>query len=169
YLFHYVYEDEIVYLCITDDEFDRSIAFCFLNDIKRRFQNCYGSRALTALPYAMNSEFSRVLASQMKHYSDNPDVNKIARAQGALDELKEVMVQNIDSVTNRGEKLELLVDKTNNLNSASVSFRKTSKNLARSMCLKNVKITVITIFVLLIVLYIIISASCGGLGWSNCV
>ena len=32
-----------------------------------RFQMQYGVRAQTALPYAMNSEFSRTLASQMVH------------------------------------------------------------------------------------------------------
>ncbi|GBO07806.1 Vesicle-associated membrane protein 7, partial [Araneus ventricosus] len=36
YLFHYILEDEIIYLCITDDDFDRSHAFSFLNEIKRR-------------------------------------------------------------------------------------------------------------------------------------
>ncbi len=30
-----------------------------------RFQMTYGDRAMTALPYAMNSEFSKVLAAQM--------------------------------------------------------------------------------------------------------
>ncbi|CAL1291226.1 unnamed protein product [Larinioides sclopetarius] len=173
YLFHYILEDDIIYLCITDDDFDRSHAFSFLNEIKRsfkeRFRNAYGSRALTALPYAMNSEFSRILASQMKHFSDNKDVDRLSKVQGEIDELTEIMVQNIDSVANRGERLELLVDKTENLNSASVTFRKTSKNLARSMCIKNVKITVIIVLVMLVILYIIVSASCGGLSWPNCV
>ncbi|GFU05815.1 vesicle-associated membrane protein 7 [Nephila pilipes] len=169
YLFHYIYEEDIIYLCITDDDFDRSHAFSFLNEIKRRFKNAYGARALTALPYAMNSEFSRILASQMKHFSESKDVDKLSRVQGEIDELTEIMVQNIDSVANRGERLELLVDKTENLNSASVTFRKTSKNLARSMCIKNVKITVIIIVVMLVILYIIVSASCGGLSWPNCV
>lgn len=33
-----------------------------------RFQTQYGVRAQTALPYAMNSEFSRVMATQMVGY-----------------------------------------------------------------------------------------------------
>lgn len=169
YLFHYIYEDEIIYLCITEDDFDRSRAFAFLNEVKRRFKIAYGTRALTALPYAMNSEFSRVLATQMKHFSESRDVDKMSRVQGEIEELTEIMVQNIDSVANRGEKLELLVDKTANLTSASVTFRTTSKNLARSMCIKNVKITVIIILVMVVILYIIVSASCGGLSWPNCV
>ncbi|DAA13239.1 TPA: vesicle-associated membrane protein 7-like [Bos taurus] len=65
YLFHYICQDRIVYLCITDDDFERSRAFNFLNEIKKRFQTTYGSRAQTALPYAMNSEFSSVLAAQL--------------------------------------------------------------------------------------------------------
>lgn len=46
-------------------DFERSRAFNFLNEIKKRFQTTYGSRAQTALPYAMNSEFSSVLAAQL--------------------------------------------------------------------------------------------------------
>uniref|UniRef100_A0A8C9FV02 AP-3 complex subunit delta-1 n=1 Tax=Pavo cristatus TaxID=9049 RepID=A0A8C9FV02_PAVCR len=65
YLFHYICQDRIIYLCITDDDFERSRAFNFLNEIKKRFQTTYGSRAQTALPYAMNSEFSSVLAAQL--------------------------------------------------------------------------------------------------------
>ncbi|MBN3279214.1 VAMP7 protein, partial [Polyodon spathula] len=65
YLFHYICQDRIIFLCITDDDFERSRAFNFLNEIKKRFQTTYGSRAQTALPYAMNSEFSSLLAAQM--------------------------------------------------------------------------------------------------------
>lgn len=84
YLFHYVCENGLIYLCISDDvsvrifklnafndvtvtfqEFERSRAFGFLNQIKKRFQTTYGRRAHTALPYAMNSDFSMVLAAEM--------------------------------------------------------------------------------------------------------
>jgi uncharacterized membrane protein YdcZ (DUF606 family) len=39
-----------------------------LNEVKKRFQTTYGSRAQTALPYAMNSEFSSVLAAQLVRF-----------------------------------------------------------------------------------------------------
>lgn len=169
YLFHYNLDDGIIYLCITDDEFERSRAFLFLSEIKRRFQSTYGTRVQTALPYAMNSDFSRILATQMKHYSESKEVDSVARVQGELDELKDIMVKNIDSVANRGERLELLVDKTENLGASSVMFRKTSRNLARSMLLKNIKITIIIVVVIIIILYFIVSAACGGLNWKNCV
>lgn len=54
-----------MYTLVTLQDFERSRAFSFLNEVKKRFQTTYGSRAQTALPYAMNSEFSSVLAAQL--------------------------------------------------------------------------------------------------------
>ncbi|XP_064637573.1 vesicle-associated membrane protein 7-like [Lineus longissimus] len=167
YLFHYICEDRIIYLCITDDDFERSRAFLFLNDIKRRFQTQYGSRAQTALPFAMNSEFSRSLAAQIRHYSENRHVeqDQVAKVQGEVEELKGIMVKNIDNIAARGERLELLVDKTEDLSSSSISFKKTSRHLARSLWIKNIKLTVIIVLVVIIIIYFIVSAACGGLDW----
>uniref|UniRef100_A0A8C4NKI8 Vesicle-associated membrane protein 7 n=1 Tax=Eptatretus burgeri TaxID=7764 RepID=A0A8C4NKI8_EPTBU len=164
YLFHYISQDRIVYLCITDDDFERSKAFAFLTEVERRFRTTYGSRAQTALPYAMSSEFSSVLASQMRYHSD-----KITQVQGQVDELKGIMVKNIDLIADRGEKLELLINKTESLVDSSVTFKRSSRNLARAMCLKNVKFIAVIVVVALIILYFIVCAACGGMAWQQCV
>ncbi|XP_019868997.1 vesicle-associated membrane protein 7 [Aethina tumida] len=169
YLFHYICENRVVYMCITDDEFERSRAFLFLNEVKRRFLSMYGPNVQTAIAYAMNSEFSKILATEMKHYSESHDVDTIAKVHSELDELKNIMVKNIDNVSMRGERLELLVNKAENLNSGSVTFRTTSRNLARSMFWKNVKLYVIIGLVITVIIYIIISFACGGLLWKGCV
>ncbi|XP_012278331.1 vesicle-associated membrane protein 7 isoform X2 [Orussus abietinus] len=168
YLFHYISEDFLVYMCITDDDFQRSRAFLYLNEIKRRFQASYGHSAQNAMAYAMNIEFSRVLANEMKHYSESKELDTLSKVHGEFDELKDIMVKNIDNIAMRGERLELLVNKTENLTANSVTFRKTSRNLARSLFWKNVKLYVIIGFVLTVVVYIIVSISCGGLLWQSC-
>lgn len=169
YLFHYICENRIIYMCITDDEFERSRAFLYLNEIKRRFQTAYGFRADTALAYAMNTEFSQVLANEMRYYSESREIDTISRVHGELDELKNIMVKNIDNVAMRGERLELLVNKTENLSASSVTFRKTSRNLARSMFWKNVKLYVIIGVVIMLIVYFIVSMACGGLAWQKCI
>ncbi|XP_043188705.1 vesicle-associated membrane protein 7-like [Amphibalanus amphitrite] len=166
YLFHYVTEAGVIYLCITDDAFERSRAFSFLLELKKRFTTVYGYRLHSALPYAMNSEFSPLMASEMRRYSESRST--LAKAQADMDELKEIMVQNIDSIASRGERLELLVSKTENLSANSVSFRSTSRNLARAMWWKNVKIIVACAVVCLLVLYGIVTYACGGFKWSKC-
>ncbi|XP_033290028.1 vesicle-associated membrane protein 7-like [Orcinus orca] len=168
YLFHYICQDRIVYLCITDDDFERSRAFNFLNEIKR-FQTTYGSRAQTVLPYAMNSEFSSVLAAQPKHHSENKGLDKVMETQAQVDELKGIMVRNIDLVAQQGKRLELLIDKTENLVDSSVTFETTSGNLAQAMCVKNLKLTIFIIILSVIFIYIIVSPLCGGFTWPSCV
>ncbi|XP_065058360.1 vesicle-associated membrane protein 7-like [Rhopilema esculentum] len=164
YLFHYIIEKQITYLCITDDDFERSKAFSFLSEVKKRFLRTYQARAQTALPYAMQSEFSRVLASQMRHYSDpmtSRETSSMTRVEEELDELKGIMVKNIDSIVQRGERLELLVEKTEDLNATSLTFKKSSRGLARAMCIKNIKLIILISIIGIVVIYFIVSFACG--------
>jgi len=50
---------------ILFQDFQRSRAFLYLNEIKRRFLAVYGPGAQTAVAYAMNTEFGHVLANEM--------------------------------------------------------------------------------------------------------
>lgn len=168
YLFHYINENGVIYMCITDDEFERSRAFLYLNEIKRRFCSTYGLTSDHAIAYAMNSEFSAVLANEMKHYSESNDIDTIAKVHGELDELKDIMVKNVDNIASRGERLDLLIDKTTNLSNNATTYRMASRNLARALFWKNVKIYVFIGITIIVILYIIISISCGGLAWQKC-
>jgi len=47
----------------------------------------YGRVAFTALAYAMNDEFSRVLHQQMEYFSSKPNVDAINRVKGEISEV----------------------------------------------------------------------------------
>ena len=55
----------MIYLCMSDEQFPRRIAFAFLADIKTRFMSMYRNTFKTAMAFGMNEEFSRVLQRQM--------------------------------------------------------------------------------------------------------
>ncbi|XP_076619229.1 vesicle-associated membrane protein 7 [Colletes latitarsis] len=170
YLYHYICYNNIIYMCITDNEFQKTRAFMYLTEIKKMFLTIYGDGAQTAVAYAMNTEFSEVLDNQMKYYHEsNKNIDMLSKVHGDIDELKDIMVTNIDTLKMRGERLDLLVCKTENLSANSVTFRKTSRNLARSLFWKNVKIYVIIGTILIVVIYVMVSISCGGLAWQKCV
>jgi len=168
HIFHYLVFNQITYLCMADEEFGRRIPFAFLEDIKNRFVAQYGERGKTALAYAMNSDFSRVLQNLMDYYSNNPSADKLNRLKGEVDEVKSVMVQNIEKVLERGEKIELLVDKTDSLSQNAFKFKKQSTQLKRAMWWKNVKLMALIIFLILVVIYIIVAIACGGLAFQSC-
>lgn len=61
-----------------------------------RFQTTYGTRAQTALPYAMNSDFSVVMAAEMKAFSEPArETDRLSRVQGQVEDLRQIMVRNI--------------------------------------------------------------------------
>ncbi|KAG0238937.1 hypothetical protein BGW42_000099 [Actinomortierella wolfii] len=162
YLFHYICEDGLTYMCMADDTFGRRIPFAFLQDIKERFLAQYPrERALNAVvPYGMN-EFSKTIAKQMEYFSTNPNADRIKQVQGEIEQVKDVMVHNIERVLERGERIELLVDKTDNLNHQAYAFKKRSTALKRSMWWKNVKLMAILIFVMIVISYLIVASVCG--------
>ncbi|RKP12125.1 vesicle-associated membrane protein [Piptocephalis cylindrospora] len=168
YLFHYISERGIVYLCMADESFGRRIPFAFLEDVKHRFTETYTTHeADAALAYGLN-EFARVLADRMIYFSNDPESDNFRRVQGEIDQVKEVMVQNIERVLERGERIDLLVDKTDNLNQAAFAFRKRSTALKRAMWWKNAKLMIMLAFVALMGIYCIICAACGFPSWDHC-
>ena len=49
--------------------------------------------------------------------------SKIEQIQDQLADVKEIMAQNIEEILNRGENLEVLVEKSEDLNATSYIFR----------------------------------------------
>jgi vesicle-associated membrane protein 7 len=54
------------------------------------------------------------------------------------------MVQNIDSILQRGERLDLLVDKTDTLAGQAYAFRRGARSVRRQQWWKNTRITFLT-------------------------
>ena len=96
-------------------------------------QESHADKARTALAYAMNEDFSRVLSKQMEYFSLGGGQDKVDKVKAEMDDVKNVMVDNIEKVLKRGEKIELLVDKTDNLNQQSIRFKKHSTQLKQAM------------------------------------
>ncbi|KAF5938380.1 hypothetical protein HYC85_022639 [Camellia sinensis] len=138
YIFHVKRTDGLTVLCMADDTAGRRIPFTFLEDIHQRFVRTYG-RATHA--YAMNDEFSRVLSQQMEYYSNDPNADRINRLKGEMSQVRNVMIENIDKVLERGDRLELLVDKTANMQGNTFRFRKQARRFRNTVWWRNVKLT----------------------------
>lgn len=74
------------------------------------------------------------LHDTIKKYQDPGQADAIMRVQQELDETKIVLHNTIDSVLQRGEKLDNLVDKSETLNTSSKMFYKQAKK-SNSCCI----------------------------------
>lgn len=90
----------------------------------------------------------------------NPQPNtneKIKLVQKEIDDTKNVMFSNIDKIIQRGDRLEDIQDRTDQLVNNSSKFKKASQRLKRSMCVKNYKMAaLITIIVMIILVFFIL-------------
>ena len=57
----------------------------------------------------------------------------ISNVQGEIDNVRGIMSQNIESLLERGERMDLLVDKTDRLGGSAHEFRVRSRGLRRQM------------------------------------
>ncbi|KAB1200805.1 hypothetical protein CJ030_MR0G006214 [Morella rubra] len=152
YIFHILRSDGITFLCMANNTFGRRIPFSYLEDIHMRFMKNYGRVANYAPAYAMNDEFSRVLHQQMEFFSSNPSADTLNR-------IRTIMVENIEKILDRGDRIELLVDKTETMQDSAFHFKKQSKRLRRALWMKNAKLLALLTFLIVLLLYIIIAAA----------
>ena len=61
--------------------------------------------------------------SQSAQGSAPGDPDKVERVRDEVARVKDIMVTNIEALLDRGERLDLLVDKTDQLSSSAVTFK----------------------------------------------
>ena len=112
---------------MANDNRKQRVPFAFLEDIRRRFRSQFGDAIHSAIAFSFNEEFAPTLQGQMAFYNSDPSSDQIGQVKSQLEDVKGVMVENIEKVLERGEKIELLVDKTDRLNQTAFKFEKVTR------------------------------------------
>ncbi|CCJ29490.1 unnamed protein product [Pneumocystis jirovecii] len=176
YMIHYIYTPVdsvggLTYLCITSDQIERRVPFALLYEIKREFAKYFSLHDMIELPVSSFVGFSREIAEKisMMGRDDGMLMTDMVRVvQKEMEQVKSAMTENIEKVLERGERIELLVNRTQNMNETAFSFSKRSSYLRRRIWWESVKMTVIFCFVALFLLYLLIGFGCGFPAWQSC-
>lgn len=162
--FNYLLDNGFTYCVVAVESVGRQIPIAYLERIKEDFTNRYGGgKAAIAVANSLKKEFGPKLKEQMQFCMDHPEeVSKLAKVKAQVSEVKGVMMENIEKVLDRGEKIELLVDKTENLRSQAQVFRQQGGQIKRKMWWQNMKIKLIVLAILIVLILIIVLSICGG-------
>lgn len=163
--FNYLESDGYVFLCVADQAFGRQAPFACLDKIASDFSSSHGAAARDAIAHSLNRSFAPVLRQHMEYVSHNSgEVDKVSKVQQQVSEVKEIMMDNIEKVLDRGEKIELLVDKTENLRFQADNFHKTGRALRRRMWWQNLKMKLVFASFVVIVILILFLSFCYSNG-----
>lgn len=86
---------------------------------------------------------------------------KLTQVQDQVNDVKVILKDNINKVLERGEKLDDLIDKTDDLRATADSFQRTSTRVARKYWWKNIKMMVIIGVIVAIIIILIILFATG--------
>ncbi|KAH7911754.1 snare protein YKT6 [Hygrophoropsis aurantiaca] len=115
--------EQLAAIIITDQEYPVRPAFSLLTKVLDEF--------ITKVPQSSFSNPTSIsfpeIDNFVKKYQDPRQADAIMRVQQELDETKIVLHKTIESVLQRGEKLDNLVERSNALSSQSKMFYKTAK------------------------------------------
>lgn len=87
--------------------------------------------------------------------------DKVSALRSQVDGVKDIMTQNVDRILARGERLDDLMDKSEDLQAGAQHFKQTSQKVARKYWWKNVKLVVVIVVIVLIIILIIILLATG--------
>ena len=153
YCFNYMVSDGTTYLALSNEVFPTRLSFAFLDDICRQFEATYGDRASTAVAYQMN-DFNRTLRKQMDFFSNDPTADRIRGVDQQLSEVKEIMVDNMARLLERGEKIEVLQERTDKLSQQAYQFHRQGRALRYEYLWRNIMITLVIVAIVAVVLFV---------------
>ncbi|PLB44444.1 synaptobrevin-domain-containing protein [Aspergillus steynii IBT 23096] len=159
------------YIVVATAEQGRRIPFAYLLEMKRKFLAAYSpsNTDFASLPAYGCAAFNTELRALIHTYNTAPPADSLASARKEIDSVRDIMTENIERVLERGERIDLLVDKTDRLGGNAHDFRMRSRGLRRRMWWKNIKLMVLLVVVVIFLLYLFIGMGCGLPAWGKCV
>jgi hypothetical protein len=143
----------LIYLCITDRQFPQDDAFNYLNAVIKAFAGAgLESTARNCSPYALRNEF-KVLVERM---TDEACGDITSNVKIHMKDIHNQMKENLNKVSQRGESLIDLEERSELLKNSSIEFQRTATKLKRKMILKSAKLWIVLIVILLIIVAIIV-------------
>ena len=157
----------LTFLVVAESSLGRRVPFGYLFEIRRRFFEQFPAEATdyADLPNygagAFNAELKKLMVDLGTTTGGRGDA--ISTANREINDVMGIMTKNIETLLERGERIDLLVDKTDRLGGSAMEFRVRSRGLKRKMWWKNIKLMGLLALVLfLIVIVMIIAVKSGG-------
>jgi len=124
----YVRSDGLAAITLTDKEYPPRVAFTLLTRTLSQYeQSPVGNVKTWSSSTADQDNTPDYLTKDLEHYQNPREADKLTAIQSQLDEVKDVMHTNIDNLMKRGETLDSLMAKSDDLSAASVTFFQQAK------------------------------------------
>jgi len=162
--FHCAVYHGVIYLSVTDGAGLTSKAYQFLEEVRTEFCNNFTpSKIDNAKAYGMEKSFSQQLHNHVHNYNTNPFAGSqngaLVALTGKVEDMKLFMGDNISVLLKRGERVENLINKAEELEEQTRVFKKTAKGVRVEMNSQHSRLTarlygIYTVFIFIASLFL---------------
>ena len=133
---------------------ETDVAFSFLADLKKKFLATYDNQKIQSSYSYQLKNFSEEIHKLSDFYIKNPQ-SKLAMLKNNINQTSEIMHENVEKLFQRNEKLDITLQKSNNLLGSSDVFYKNIHRMKMKQKYKRLKYFAFFILVLLIMGFLI--------------
>jgi len=167
YHFHIMIESGLIFLCMADNVFAARRAFAYLVDIRNLFLSEYQGRWEYAVAHEMD-RFGKVIEQRATYFSKDANSDKLTALQLEIDMTKNIVTENIEKIIERGEHIDMLVERTGQLANESFQFKNKSTELKSRLWFRNVKIWFLIGCCVAVAIFLVIWFACGFPTFKKC-
>ncbi|XP_047055532.1 vesicle-associated membrane protein 721-like [Lolium rigidum] len=162
--FTFLVHQGYAFCVVATDAAGREVPLAFLEMIKEDFNKRYaGGKAATAAANSLSRDFGPRLKEQMQYCMDHPEeLSRLSKVKAQVSEVKGIMMENIDKVIDRGEHIDGLVTRTEQLHEQAADFRQQGTRIRRKMWFQNMKVKLIVLGIVVALILIIVLSICHG-------
>mmetsp|Transcript_40052 Transcript_40052/g.85437 ORF Transcript_40052/g.85437 Transcript_40052/m.85437 type:complete len:231 (-) Transcript_40052:37-729(-) len=163
YAFHYIVDDAtgLWFVCMAERAMKRRVPFAFLGAVQEVVRQLYtGDQVQAAIAYGFQGVFRAELKQLMERYN-SPRADPLASMTEKVRNINDNLMESIDKILERQEKIELLVCRSQSLSQSATSFRRESHQVRNAVWWRNVRVQALFVMGAVLVIAIIIWASCG--------
>lgn len=163
FVFHYKMEDGVCYMALFDRGYPKNMAFAFLEEIHKLFQEelkrefgtgsvDYRSHIETIEKPYYFIKFDRQITKKKSEYRDPNSSKALSKLNENLTEVSNIMRQNLDEILHRGENLQEVGRKANTLKDESKKFANQTRMLSFQTMVQKYGVPVVLGLVILIII-----------------
>jgi hypothetical protein len=116
----------LTFMCLCDKNFPRETALAFLEELRKMFSDSFSPKEVeNAIAYSLNTSFKDKIKGKMEYFNRHIDVgDSISQLKKGVMDFKDDVLNASDVLSQRGEKINLIVKKAETLRQESSSFYK---------------------------------------------
>ena len=148
---------------MSNQEFPDDVIYCFLEEVFTKFRETFDDFTINkANAFSLNNQFNNVLRNSFYYYNRNPQCNDaISKLKLQVIEFKKNVFRADELLSERGEMLQEINIKANNLATESETYYKSAKKVKKSTKWKKIALIITIIVVILLLIWLTSSLVCG--------